>query len=124
MRWLLLVPALSGCPKVAPCEPWKGWELTALSDAPGERLEACSPSLLRWRVVSGGVPGAWLGQLEAMTPDGGWRLWRRTALVRPATVGVRVEVVPSRQDLVISLTPDPTIDVDQALADLRPPASR
>jgi hypothetical protein len=119
MRWLAAVALLAGCPRVTPCEPWKGWALTALSDAPGERLEACSPSLLRWRVMPGGAASAWLSQLEAMRPDGGWRLWRRTALVRPSTAAVRVEVLPSGQDLVISLTPDPSIDVAQALAELQ-----
>lgn len=119
MRWVALVVVLAGCPRVNPCEPWKGWELTNLSDAPGERLEACSPSVLRWRVMPGGQPKAWLDRLEAMRPDGAWRLWRRVALVRPETVGVRVEVATSGDDLLITLRPDPTIDVASALAELR-----
>lgn len=111
----LLLPA---CSRVTPCEPWKGWELAALSDAPGERLEVCSETMLRWRVIPGGTPDAWLDQLDRMKPDGSWRLWQRRALVRTATIGVSLEVAPDADDLVITLQPDRRIDVAAALAEL------
>lgn len=115
---LALLLLVAACPRAAPCEPWKGWALTALSDAPGERLEVCTASQLRWRVIPGGAPSAWLDVLEGMRPDGGWRLWRRAALVRPDTVAVRVEVVSDGADLVVTLRPDPSIDVAKALSEL------
>lgn len=108
----LLLPA---CSRVTPCEPWKGWALTALSDAPGERLEVCTETMLRWRVIPGGTRDAWLDQLERMNPEGGWRLWQRRALVRPGTIGVSLEVSSEADDLVITLRPDRRIDVAAAL---------
>lgn len=110
----MLLPA---CSRVTPCEPWKGWELTALSDAPGERLEVCTETMLRWRVIPGGTRDAWLKQLERMKPDGGWRVWQRRALVRSGTIGVSLDVRSEADDLVITLQPDRRIDVAAALAD-------
>lgn len=111
----MLLLALTGCARARPCEPWVGWQLTTLSDSPGERLEVCTATMLRWRVVPGGTPEAWLERLESMRPDGGWRLWWRRSLVRPLTVAVDVEVRPDGDDLVITLRPDPSVDVPDVL---------
>ncbi|MDP3499963.1 MAG: hypothetical protein Q8S33_06510 [Myxococcales bacterium] len=116
--WVALALLLPACSRVTPCEPWKGWELTALSDAPGERLEVCTEAMLRWRVMPGGTPEAWLRQLEAMKPDGRWRAWQRRALVRSGTIGVSLDVRSDGDDLVITLRPDRRIDVAAALREL------
>jgi len=117
-RWLLLLTLASCARSVAPCEPWKSWELIALSDAPGERIERCTATTLIWRVMPGGARDAWLRNLETMSIDGGWRLWRRSVLVRSGSPGVRVDVRNDGPDLVIVLIPDQAIDVAKLLKEL------
>ncbi len=116
--FLLLLLGGSGCQRAPPCEPWTRWKLTALSDAPGERLERCVENELRWRVTPGGLAGRWLDQLERMPIDGGWRLWRRRALVREGSPAVSVEVQRSGDELVVTLRPTADVEVGEALAEL------
>jgi hypothetical protein len=115
-RVLLAVLLSSAC--VKPCEPWIGWELSALGDAPGERWEACSTSMLRWRVIPGGTASRWLDVLESMPIGGGWRLHHRAVLVRPGSPAVRVDAREVGSDLLITLTVDGSVDVQALLRDL------
>lgn len=117
-RWLLLLTLASCSRSAAPCEPWKAWQLTALSDAPGERIERCTATTLEWRVMPGGAREAWLHNLETMPIEGGWRLWRRSVLVRSEAPGVRVEVRNDGADLLITLTPEQSIDVAKLLKEV------
>lgn len=119
VRRLLLLFVFASCARsVAPCEPWKAWQLTALSDAPGERIEKCTATTLEWRVMPGGARDAWLHNLETMPIEGGWRLWRRSVLVRSGSPGVRVEVRSDGADLLITLTPDQSIEVAKLLKEV------
>ena len=114
VRRLLLLFVFASCARsVAPCEPWKAWQLTALSDAPGERIEKCTATTLEWRVIPGGAREAWLHNLETMPIEGGWRV-----LVRSEAPGVRVDVRSDGADLLITLTPDQSIDVAKLLKEV------
>lgn len=92
--------------------------MISLSDAPGERIERCTATTLEWRVMPGGAREAWLRNLETMPIEGGWRLWRRSVLVRSGAPGIRVEVKVDAADLLITLTPDQSIDVAKLLKEL------
>lgn len=113
---LLLIAA---CGK-RPCEPWQSNGLAELATAPGERIEHCDAGLLRWRVVPGGAAEAWLA-VAARREYSGWKLWNREAWVRKGDTAMRVRVLEAGDDLVIELSPDPSIDVAAALGALADP---
>ncbi|MEW5740914.1 MAG: hypothetical protein AB1938_18485 [Myxococcota bacterium] len=124
MRGVLLFAvclASSGCPRsVAPCEPWIRWELSDMADAPGQRIEQCDATHLRFRVIPGGTRAAFLKQLGSR-PYAGWRTWKETVLVRSGEPAVVLEVREDGADLVVELRPEPGIDVNRALRELDGP---
>jgi hypothetical protein len=120
-RRLLPVLALlaAGCPRaVEPCAPWVGWGLADMAVVEGQRLEVCTATELRYRVIVGGTVPAFLGEL-GRRPYAGWVLWRRQALLREGQPGVAVEPWLVGEDMLVRLRVDPSIDVDAGLGELQ-----
>lgn len=103
-----------------PCEPWISNGLEELAAGPGVRIEHCSSARLRWRVIPGGTWDGWLNTASTMEYSG-WRLWNRRAWVRKGEVAMAVVGRTSRDDLVVELFPDPSVDVAAALRALAAP---
>ena len=122
MRALLFaaVLAAASCSK-RPCEPWVSNGLSDLADSPGQRIEHCDPSLLRWRVIPGGTVDAFLAQSAKFPDYNGWRFWNRTAWVRPGKPAVRMNARLDGEDLVAEIWEDPSIDVAAALKSFSAP---
>ncbi len=109
---------LMGCPRtVAPCAPWIEWGLADMADTPGQRVEQCDPSRLRFRVTPGGTRANFLQEL-GRRPCAGWVVWRESRLVRAGEVAVNVEARVEGRDLVVELRPDPAVDVAAALREV------
>jgi hypothetical protein len=107
---------LAACGK-KPCEPWISNGLAELASGAGQRIEACTPARLQWRVIPGGTRDAYLTQASRY-PYSGWRLWDRRAWVRPGSVAVAMQAREVGGDLVVELWEDPAVDVAAALRSL------
>jgi hypothetical protein len=83
----------------------------------GQRLEVCTPTELRYRVIVGGTVPNFLREL-GRRPYAGWVLWRE-ALLKEGQPAVAVEPWLVGQDMLVRLRVDPSVDVDAGLGELR-----
>ncbi len=99
--WALLL--LMACSKrVTPCEPWVAWGLADMADAPGQRLERCDASRLRFRVIPGGRREHFLREL-GRRPHAGWNTSKEGELSLAGQPVIFVSVNEDGGDLVVEL---------------------